>query len=113
VFYDLMNDSDFAELSVKLRAWKTEPEAPPSFQREVWQRIAARQTMREEALWPRVREWFYGRLVRPRYAVALVALSLFTSIGVARFQARETNTRHWEKLEARYASSIDPLAMTR
>jgi hypothetical protein len=108
-----MNDDDSDGLSAKLRAWKVEPKAPASFQREVWQRIAARQTVRDEAFWPRAARWFFAQLVRPRYAVALVALSLFTSIGAARLQARETNARHWEKLEARYASSIDPLAMTR
>ena len=108
-----MNDSDSDHLSNKLRAWNVEPKVPASFQREVWQRIAARQTARDEAFWPRVAQWFSAQLVRPRYAVPLVALSLSTSIGMALLQAQDTNARHWKKLEARYESSIDPLAMMR
>lgn len=108
-----MNDSDSDELSSKLRAWKVEPKVPSSFQREVWQRIAARQTMGEEAFWPHVMEWFSVQLVRPRYAIALVALSLSTSIGMALLQAQDANAQHWKKLEARYASSIDPFSMMR
>ena len=113
VLYDFMTDSDSDELSTKLHAWKVEPKVPASFQREVWQRIAARQTVRDEAFWRRVMEWFSTQLVRPRYAVGLVTLSLSVSIGVALSQAQDANARHWKKLEARYASSIDPLAMMR
>jgi hypothetical protein len=108
-----MNDSDSDDLSTKLRAWKVAPVAPASFQREVWQRIAARQTARDDAFWPRAVEWFSTQLIRPRYAVALVALSLSVSVGAALVQAQDANARHWKKLEARYASSIDPLAMMR
>lgn len=108
-----MNDSDFEELSSKLRAWKVEPRVPASFQREVWQRVSARQAARGDAFWLRVQEWLATQLVRPRYAVALVTLSLSASVGTAFLQAQDTNARHWKKLEARYASSIDPLEMGR
>ncbi len=108
-----MSDSDSDELSAKLRAWKVEPKVPASFQREVWQRIAARQAAHDEAFWPRVTEWFSTQLVRPRYALALVTLSLSLSVGVALLQAQDANARHWKILEARYASSIDPLEMGR
>jgi hypothetical protein len=113
VFYKAMNDSDSEELSTKLRAWNVEPKAHASFQREVWQRIAARQTARDEAFWPRVAQWFSAQLARPRYAVALVALSLSASVGMGLLRAQGANARHWKNLEARYESSIDPLVMTR
>lgn len=113
VLYYSMNDFDSDHLSTKLRAWKVEPKIPASFQREVWQRIAARQTARDESFWPQVAQWFSAQLVRPRYVVALVALSLSTSIGMGLLQAQGANARHWKKLEARYESSIDPLAMMR
>jgi hypothetical protein len=108
-----MNDSDSDDLSTKLRAWSVQPKAPASFQREVWQRIAARQAARDEAFWPRVTQWFSTQLVRPRYAMALLTLSLSASVSLALLQAHDANARHWKKLEARYESSIDPLAMMR
>jgi hypothetical protein len=108
-----MNDPDFDDLSAKLRSWKVEPPVPASFQREVWQRVAARQSAREDALWPWAARWFSGQFVRPRYAVALIALSLSISVGAGLLHAQDANARHWKKLEARYAISIDPLEMRR
>jgi hypothetical protein len=108
-----MNDFASDDLSAKLRAWKVEPQVPGSFQREVWQRIATRQTAREEAFWPQFVQWVSTKLVRPQYATALVILSLSASIGVAHVQAQGTNARMEKMLEARYAASVDPLAMSR
>ena len=99
------------DLSAKLRTWKVEPQVPGSFQREVWQRVASRQTVREEAFWPQFVQWVSGLLVRPQYAVALVAVSLFASIGVAHIQAQDMNAKLGKQLEARYAASVDPLTM--
>ena len=106
-----MKNFDPEDLSAKLRTWKVEPQVPGSFQREVWQRIAARQTAREEAFWPQLVQWVSAQLVRPRYAMALVAVSLTASVGVAHIQAQDTNARLSKQLEARYATSVDPLAM--
>ena len=106
-----MNNSD--DLSAKLRAWQVEPPVPGSFQREVWQRIAARQTAREAAFWPRLAQWFSAQLGRPRFALALVVVSLSAGLGVAQVQARDANARHWKTLEARYAASVNPMAMAR
>ena len=106
-----MKNFDPEDLSAKLRTWKVEPQVPGSFQREVWQRIAARQTAREEAFWPQLVQWVSAQLVRPRYAMALVAVSLSASIGVAHIQAQDTNVKLGKQLEARYATSVDPLAM--
>ena len=106
-----MKDSVPDDLSAKMRTWKVEPQVPGSFQRDVWQRIAARQTVGEEALWPKVVQWFSTQLTRPQYATALFAISLLASICVAHVQAQGTNAKHWKTLEARYAASVDPLAM--
>ncbi len=108
-----MNEPEFDNLSVKLHAWKVEPKVPASFQREVWQRIAARQAAKEDAFGSRVTEWFFAQLVRPRYAVGLVAFSLLLGVGTALMQAQDANAQHWKTLETRYASSIDPLGMGR
>lgn len=106
-----MNDFEPDDLSTKLRAWKVEPQVPGSFPREVWQRIAARQAARDEAFWPQLVQWVSMQLVRPRYAMSLVALSLSISLSVAHVQAQDTNAKLAKRLEARYAASVDPLAM--
>jgi anti-sigma-K factor RskA len=106
-----MNNPDPSDLSAKLRTWTVEPHMPGSFSRKVWQRIAARQAEREEAFWPKVAQWFSARLVRPQYAAALFAITLSASIGLAHLQAQGANAKHWKTLEARYAASVDPLAM--
>ena len=108
-----MSDFESNDLSTRLRAWKVEPQVPDSFQREVWQRIAARQTARDTSFWSQLRQWFSTQFVRPQYATALIVLSLMGSIGVAHLEARETNARNLKALESRYAASIDPLAMAR
>ncbi len=106
-----MSNPEHDELSQKLRAWKVDPQIPSGFQREVWQRIAARQAEREEAFWPATVQWLSGLLARPQYAVALVALSLGLSVAVAHVQAQDSNAASWKTLEARYTTSVDPLAM--
>src|SRR5947209_4522531 len=106
-----MNTPDPGDLSAKLRTWTVEPQARGSFSREVWQRVAARQAGREAAFWPKVARWFSTWLARPQYAAALFAISLSASIGVAHLQAQGANAKHWKTLEARYAASVDPLAM--
>lgn len=105
-----MNHSEPDELTEKLRAWRVEPQIPSGFQREVWQRIAARQSAREEAFWPSAVRWLNGLLLRPQYAVALIMLSLGLSVAVAHVQAQDANARTWKALETRYALSVDPLA---
>jgi hypothetical protein len=108
-----MNNPTPDDLSAKLRTWKVEPRIPGSFQREVWQRITVRQAAREAVFWPRVAEWFSTQFIRPQFASAAVLLSFAASLGAAHLQARETKARQWKTLEARYAASVDPLAMSR
>jgi hypothetical protein len=108
-----MKKPDTDDLSAKLRAWKVDPQVPDSFQRAVWQRVATRQAARESAFWPRMTQWFSTEFIRPQFASATVILSLMASLGVAHLQAQETKARQWQALEARYAASVDPLAMSR
>lgn len=113
VFDVTMNLCEPDDLSAKLRTWKVEPRVASSFQREVWQRIAARQSAREGAFLPHLVQTLAAFLARPAYAIALVMASLSISIGVAHVLAQEMKGKHWKTLEARYAASIDPLAMAR
>jgi hypothetical protein len=113
VFNLSVKDSDSDELSAKLRAWRVSPQVPASFHREVWSRIAARQSERDQAVWSRGIEWLVSALLRPRYAVALVVMSTSLSLAAAHIQSQETQAKNWKTLEARYAASINPLAMGR
>lgn len=105
-----MKDFDPDDVSAKLRTWKVQPQVPGSFQREVWQRIA-RPTARAEAFGPNLVQWLCTRLVRPQYATGLFAISLAVGLGVAHVLAQGANARQWRALEARYAMSVDPMAM--
>ncbi len=96
------------ELEKQLPKWNPDISIPVRFQAEVWQRIAAREAARRDSIWRRVREWISTELPKPQYATALIALGVTLSIGVAHVQARQTNTKHWGELEARYVTSIDP-----
>ncbi len=98
------------DLKDKLNAWKVELDPPRTFQADVWQRIAAQESARRDSIWRRVRELISTELPKPQYATALIALGVTLSIGVAHFQAQQTNRKHWRQLEARYVSSINPVA---
>ncbi|MDZ4288903.1 MAG: hypothetical protein U0984_13135 [Prosthecobacter sp.] len=108
-----MSTSNHDDLPKLLRAWRVEPRIPAGFQREVWQRIAAREAARENAFWPQLTRWLLTQFARPQYATALVVLSLPLSLGLAHVQAREANAKQWKQLEAHYADSVNPLAMAR
>jgi hypothetical protein len=108
-----MQDFDSPDLSAKLRAWQVDPHLPAAFAREVWQRIAVRQAVRRDAFWPALGHAFLALLARPQYAIALVLLSVSAGLGFAHLHAQEVNARHWKALEARYATSVDPLSMAR
>jgi hypothetical protein len=108
-----MKSFDSDDLSAKLRIWKVAPPVPAGFQREVWQRIATRQTAREEAFWPSLWRWLLQQLVRPQYAFAVILVSLSAGVGFAHVQAQSANAKQWKALELRYASSVDPLSMSR
>jgi len=101
------------ELPRKLSAWKVEPHIPARFQREVWQKIAARQAAREEAFWPSLLRWLSLQMARPLYAATTFALLLGAGVSFAHTQAQESNTRTWKQLEQRYADSVNPLALAR
>ncbi len=101
------------ELSGKVRAWKIELQLPAGFQREVWQRIAARQSPRAKAFWAGLLHWLSDQLARPQYATAMMAVMLTSGIGFAHVKAHDSNAKSWKMLEARYANSVNPLAMSR
>lgn len=108
-----MSSSPTDELSRKLRAWRVEPQVPAGFQREVWQRIAAQRVTGENAFWPSLPGWLAAQFTRPRHAVALAAVMLLAGLGLGQARAQELNVKNRKTLEARYADSVNPLAMAR
>jgi hypothetical protein len=100
------------ELRARLRSWRVEAEVPPSFQADVWRKIAARQATAEKPS-PAVGwiGWLLSQLGRPRYAVPVGLALLTVSLGLARVQADSANGRTWKTLQTRYVVSIDPTAM--
>ena len=99
-------------LRARLRSWRVQADVPPSFQADVWRKIAARQATAEKPP-PAVGwiGWLLGRLGQPRYAVPVGLTVLAASLGLARVQADSANGRTWRTLETRYVVSIDPMAM--
>ena len=100
------------DLKSQLATWKVEPTLPSGFQREVWARIAARETGRRSLFARWFGHWSALELWKPRYAVPVFALSAAISIGLAHIQAREANSQAWQTLENRYALSFNPIAQT-
>lgn len=100
------------DLRAQLRSWQVNAEVPPSFQMDVWRKIAARQAAAEKppsaVRWI---EWLIGQLGHPRYAVPVGLAIPTVSLGLARVQADSANGRTWRTLETRYVVSVDPVAM--
>lgn len=101
-----MND----DLKSKLDSWKVEPAVPGGFQREVWQRIASRAATRQASGWRQFARNFFELLATPRYATAALVAALVIGAGAAQVEAGQANARRWDKLQIRYAVSIDPVA---
>lgn len=101
------------ELRPKLSAWKVNPQIPAGFPREVWQKIAARQAAREDAVGPSLLRWLSLQMARPVYAGMAFVLMLGTGVSYAHKEAQESNARNWKQLETRYADSVNPLATER
>jgi hypothetical protein len=101
-----MND----ELKRKLDTWKVAPAVPGGFQREVWQRIAAREAARQQSGWRQRSRRFFELLATPRYATAACLTAVVIGAGAAQVRATQENDWRWSELQTRYAISIDPVA---
>lgn len=97
------------ELKGKLECWKVDPAVPSGFQREVWQRIALRAAARQQSGWRHLGRSFFELMATPRYASAALVMAIVIGAGAAQVASQE-NARRWNDLQARYATSIDPVA---
>jgi hypothetical protein len=97
-----------SNLKRKLEAWRVEPRVPSSFQREVWQRIAVKETVRQTSFKYQFAVWVSSLLLTPRYAVAVIMAGAFLGIGMAQVEAMNTNAKSSKYLETRYIETVDP-----
>jgi hypothetical protein len=98
------------ELKRKLDTWKIVPAVRGEFQREVWQRIAAREAARQEAGMRHRARRFFEILATPRYATAACLAAIAIGLGAAQIRTSQEIDRRWSDLQIRYTISIDPAA---
>ena len=97
-----MGDDDLRE---KLALWKVEPQIPPDFQRNVWQKIAVGES---KPKLPRFGNWSISWLRTPRLATCAIILGGLAGTGFGLVESSQANSRNWKSLEAKYVQSIDP-----
>jgi hypothetical protein len=101
-FTERMDDD---ELRQKLAAWEVRPEIPPDFQRNVWQKIAVRESKPKLLLFG---NWNISWLGIPRLATCTIILGGLAGTGLGLIESSQANSRNWKSLEAKYVQSIDP-----
>jgi hypothetical protein len=94
------------ELRKKLASWKVQPEIPPDFQRDVWRKIAVRESGSSKA--PFLSFSAIRWISLPRLAAFAFVLAGLTGTGLGLVKSSEANTNNWKTLEAKYVQSIDP-----
>ncbi|PAW78512.1 MAG: hypothetical protein B9S32_06195 [Verrucomicrobia bacterium Tous-C9LFEB] len=100
----LMNSPTPDPLDALLKQSRPQVTLPTRFQAEVWQRIADRETA---SPWAPLRAWmeeWSAVLMRPRYALALMAVTILVGAGTAQLTTRPDPAT----MQARYVSLIDP-----
>jgi len=93
------------ELREKLALWKVEPQIPPDFQRNVWQKIAVRESKPKLPLFG---NWNISWLRTPAFATCVIVLGGLAGTGFGLIESSQANSRNWKSLEAKYVQSIDP-----
>lgn len=98
-----MNDDELKEL---IRQASSPPAFPPSFQREVWQRIALSESRSWQSSAGRYLSGMFAWLMKPAAAATTVALMLVAGAGLGKLvSARELETSS----RAAYVASINPI----
>ena len=95
-------------LDEQLAEWQIEPEFRSGFNHEVWRKIAANSSERQEGFWQKLLSSLF---VAPRFVTVstLAIVMLAFSFSTATLAARNANSKFRFLLEHRYAESINPL----
>jgi hypothetical protein len=94
------------ELQKKLASWKVQPQIPPEFQRDVWQKIAARESRSTKSSLSGI--WNISWLSLPRLATCAIILGALGGTGLGLVESSQANLKTWKTLETKYVQSIDP-----
>jgi hypothetical protein len=97
---------DDEELRKKLASWEVRPRIPPHFQRDVWQKIAIRESKSSQL--PLFGNWNISWLNVPRLATCAIIVGGLAGTGLGLVESSQANSRNWKGLEAKYVQSIDP-----
>jgi len=101
---------DDDQLKKKLASWEVQPEIPPDFQRNVWQKIAVRES---EPKWSFFGGWDISWLRPARLATCAIILGGLAGTGFGLIESSQANSRNWKTLEAKYVQSVDPYQQLR
>jgi hypothetical protein len=93
---------DDDELRQRLASWEVRPEIPSDFQRNVWQKIAVRESK------PKMLSFGDWWLRTSRLATCAVIFGGLVGTGLGLVESYQANSRNWKSLEAKYVQSIDP-----
>jgi hypothetical protein len=97
---------DDEELRKKLALWEVRPRIPPDFQRDVWQKIAIRESKSFKLPW--FRNWNISWLNVPRLATCAIIVGGLAGTSLGLVESSQANSRNWKSLEVKYVQSIDP-----
>jgi hypothetical protein len=99
---------DDRALGQVLREWKVKAPLPPRFQDGVWRRIERAERQVEPGTWARLARMLETGLLRPRFALAYLAVLLAMGVLGGTFAAQATSRRLNADLGLRYVQSLDP-----
>ena len=100
------------DLTKKLKTWSVAPGATPRFNAGVWQKIAARNQVREQSAAYGLSGIIRALMMTWRGATAVVLLAVTLGAAAGGIEAHGVNAHRWNTLGARYADSINPLAIS-
>jgi hypothetical protein len=101
---------DDDQLKEKLASWEVRPEIPPDFQRNVWQKIAVRES---KPKWSLFGNWDTSWLRPASLATCAIVLGGLAGTGFGLIESSQANSRNWKTLEAKYVQSVDPYQQLR
>ena len=108
----MKEDLSDSELREKLAAWRIEGHLPRDFQQRVWKRIAVHEAPNIDPAWLIwLKSLFISatRVSASRLALTTVVAASLIGTTTGLIAASRWNSLTWNRLEAKYVQSIDPL----
>jgi hypothetical protein len=112
VSLNVKEDLSDSELREKLAAWRIDAQLPSDFQQRVWKRIAVHEAANIDPAWLiGLKSLFISatRVSASRLALTTVVAASLIGTTTGLIAASRWNSLTWNRLEAKYVQSIDPL----